>query len=143
MNEERPTTRNRCEYHGWYDCNPCPKCEPQADVQGPQPIVLVDAISGKPCPTKGRSLCTIINHRHRHKAANMQRLQTLKAKVSPASQPSSMLYVVCPVCEGSGRIIEARRGEMECPACQPLMVFPVGVTERQLEALVKSSQPQP
>lgn len=20
-------TRNRCEYHGWYDCNPCPKCE--------------------------------------------------------------------------------------------------------------------
>lgn len=56
-----------------------------------------------------------------------------------------MLYELCSMCAGTGDIHNVRlnSGEvvarMDCVACKPLRVVPVGVTAAQLDRLVKDS----
>lgn len=48
---------------------------------------------------------------------------------------SDDLYQRCVACEGSGNVPTENRGELHCPACEPIRVMPVGVNARQLERL--------
>ena len=48
-----------------------------------------------------------------------------------------MLWELCAICKGTGRLITVNRGEQPCPACKLLRVTPNGVTVRQLVAIIE------
>lgn len=55
--------------------------------------------------------------------------------MSDATIPEGMLYEVCVVCNGSGKVAFDFGGTVECALCKPLRVLPIGVTRSQLSKM--------